>query len=144
VPDIRHLIPVSAQPSVLFPLVSSAQGFAQWWAEDSLPAASAGVVELGFFGRATVFRLVPELNSPNTGAVWLCETGSEWQGTRIGFRLEPVSSGTRVWFSHDGWREATEYFLSCNTTWGELMYRLKAAAEGLKPGPLFTSGGMAR
>ena len=29
-----------------------------------------------------------------------------------------------------GWLSETEYFMTCNTTWGELMYRLKAAAEG--------------
>jgi hypothetical protein len=31
----------------------------------------------------------------------------------------------------------------CTTTWGELMYRLKAAAEGKKPEPLFSKNGMA-
>lgn len=40
-------------------------------------------------------------------------------------------------FSHAGWQAETEYFVSCNTTWGELMFRLKAAAEGKNPGPLF-------
>jgi hypothetical protein len=27
--------------------------------------------------------------------------------------------------------------MNCNTTWGELMYRLKAAAEGKSHSPLF-------
>ena len=41
-----------------------------------------------------------------------------------------------AWFSHEGWAE-TEYFTNCNTAWGELMYRLKAVAEGKSIGPLF-------
>jgi len=35
------------------------------------------------------------------------------------------------------------YFISCNTTWGELMYRLKAAAEGKTVAPLFSATGLA-
>jgi hypothetical protein len=29
-----------------------------------------------------------------------------------------------------GWRSESEYFTSCITTWGELMFHLKSAAEG--------------
>jgi hypothetical protein len=37
----------------------------------------------------------------------------------------------------------TEYFTSCNTTWGDLMFRLKSAAEGKSRGPLFLAGDLA-
>jgi hypothetical protein len=40
-------------------------------------------------------------------------------------------------FRHADWKERTEFFVTCNTAWGALMYRLKAAAEGRNPGPLF-------
>lgn len=46
-------------------------------------------------------------------------------------------------FAHADWKAETDYFASCNTTWGELMYRLKAAAEGKTPRPLFSMVGMA-
>jgi hypothetical protein len=36
-----------------------------------------------------------------------------------------------------------DYFSSCNTTWAELMFRLKAAAEGKLRGPLFGAGELA-
>jgi len=48
-----------------------------------------------------------------------------------------------VRFTHAGWERATDYCTSCNTTWGELMFRLKVAAEGETPSPLFWRGGMA-
>jgi hypothetical protein len=41
------------------------------------------------------------------------------------------------------WRAETDYFVACTTTWGELMFRLKATAEGKTPGPLFSATGMA-
>jgi hypothetical protein len=47
-----------------------------------------------------------------------------------------------VRFLHEDWQRATDYFVSCNTTWGELMFRLKAAAVGKSPGSLFLRGGM--
>jgi hypothetical protein len=35
-----------------------------------------------------------------------------------------------------GMERQTNYFTSCNTTGGRLIFRLKAPAEGLAPGPL--------
>lgn len=139
-PDIRHSIQTSAKADALFPLVATARGFAQWWAADvSEPDAA---VELGFFNRATVYRL-RLVENKSTQIEWVCETGDEWNGTRIGFRLEENKSGTLVRFTHAGWRSESEYFISCNTTWGELMFRLKAAAEGKSPGPLFQAASLA-
>ena len=76
-------------------------------------------------------------------AEWTCETGDESNGTRLAFRLEARGAGALLRFTHANWRAQTEYFTSCNTTWGTLMYRLKAAAEGKSPGPLFLAAAMA-
>jgi hypothetical protein len=70
------------------------------------------------------------------------ETGKEWAGTRLIFTLELLPSGTVVRFTHAGWASETDYFVSCNTTWGALMMRLKAAGEGKPGGPLFLKDGM--
>ncbi len=37
----------------------------------------------------------------------------------------------------------TDYFVSCTTVWGELMFRIKSTAEGKTLGPLFARSGMA-
>ena len=75
-------------------------------------------------------------------AEWICESGKEWNGTRIVFLLEGKGGSTVMRFTHGGWATESEYFVSCNTTWGELMFRLKAAAEGKSQGPLFSEGDM--
>jgi hypothetical protein len=139
-PDIRHAVPVSATPEQLYALVSTAKGFCQWWAADSTEIP--GGVELGFFNRATIYRLRPaaQQHAP-ARAEWACESGDEWAGTRIAFDVEATKAGTLLRFAHAGWRAETDYFTSCNTTWGELMFRLKRAAEGKAPGPLFTRDG---
>src|SRR5260370_529476 len=75
-------------------------------------------------------------------AEWVCETGEEWSGTHIDFRLEDRGAATVLKFTHGAWQSETDYFVSCNTTWGELMFRLKAAAEGKSRAPLFLAADM--
>jgi hypothetical protein len=126
---------IAAAPDALETLVATAEGLRQWWAED-VETAADGAVSLGFFNRTTVYRL--RLLERGAGrVVWRCETGREWEGTDLVFTLQPDRSGLLLDFMHANWREATGYFVSCNTTWGGLMFRLKGAAEGRQPGPLF-------
>ena len=139
--DIRHSIQIAAEPEAVYPLIATGKGFAQWWAADI--SEPDGAVELGFFNRATMYRLRLERGKQPVQAEWLCETGKEWSGTRIVFGLEAGGPGTVLRFTHGGWQSETDYFISCNTTWGGLMFRLKAAGEGKSPGPLFLAQGMA-
>ncbi len=141
-PDIKHSIRIDAPVAELLSLVSTPEGLARWWAEDVETGDDGAVAELGFFDRATVYRLRRETAS-ESGATWRCETGSEWGGTRLEFELQPAGDGAELLFSHRGWAAETPYFVSCNTTWGELMFRLKATAEGKEPGPLFPTSGLA-
>ena len=143
-PDIKHSITIDSPPERIFPLIASGNGFAQWWASDVTEADSDGTVDLGFFNRATVYRLKPvRLASPRE-AEWLCESGQEWSGTKLLFALtQSNAAATVVRFTHANWQSETDYFISCTTTWGELMFRLKAAAEGKPVTPLFSATSLA-
>ena len=138
--DIKHSIVIAAPPERVRSLITSAAGLSEWWAADS--GEEDGAVELGFFNRNTVYRLRAELRSANE-VLWRCESGDEWKGTGLRFALHENGPTTRLRFTHEGWANETDYFRDCNTTWGELMYRLKAAAEGKSPGPLFLADGLA-
>ena len=138
--DIRHSLQISAAAESIHPLVSGPAGLAQWWAADV--TETGGAVELGFFNRQTVYRLRLVGGQQPDRVEWVCETGEEWAGTRLIFEMSKAAGGTLLRFSHAGWQSDTPYFVSCNTTWGELMYRLKAAAEGQSRGPLFLRDGM--
>jgi len=142
-PDIKHSIQNNAVPQLVHPLVSSAGGFSRWWASDVTENKTTGNVELGFFNRATVYGLDPIQIAAPRQAHWLCQTGKEWSGTRLLFDLAEQKGQTLLRFTHADWQAETDYFISCNTTWGELMFRIKAQAEGKKPGPLFTGTGLA-
>ena len=137
--DINHSVEISAKPEQVYSLVATGRGFGQWWATDITEAGD--IIELGFFNRASIYRLRPAIEQSAAKAEWMCESGDEWSGTRIAFQMETTKTGTLLRFAHSGWRTASDYFIACNTTWGALMFRLKAAAEGKTPGPLFTREG---
>lgn len=142
--DLQHLVVTSATPAAVYPLIARGTGFAQWWAADVWGGTDPpDTVALGFFSRQTVYQLRIASHAPRKKIVWKCETGREWADTTLEFELEKRTRSTLVHLTHRGWREETEYFRQCNTTWGELLFRLKAAAEGGKPGPLFTLDGLA-
>jgi hypothetical protein len=84
--DIVHSIEVAAAPEAISPLVSTGPGFRAWWAEDVV-VTSDGRVELGFFGRATVYRLRAISGEAVARVEWQCESGQEWSGTRMVFEL---------------------------------------------------------
>jgi len=141
--DIRHMIQTGGPREKVYSLVSTIKGLSEWWAADVSEGAD-GTVELGFFNKATVYRLRRVATEGTQLCEWICESGKEWEGTRLTFLLEDASGGgTVVRFAHARWRAETDYFTSCNTTWGELMFRLKTAAEGKAPGPLFLAASLA-
>lgn len=141
--DIKHMIQIAAPPQLVHPFVATAEGFTRWWAADVTEDKATRHVELGFFNRSTLYGLHPEKISAPLVAHWLCQTGKEWRGTRLLFDLAEQKGQTLFRFTHAGWQAETDYFTSCNTTWGELMFRLKAAAEGKNPVPLFSPTGLA-
>jgi hypothetical protein len=141
VPDIRHAIQIAASAELIFPIIATARGWTQWWAEDVME--SGDVIELGFFNRTTIYRLKSLAQKPLERSEWFCESGKEWSGTRLLFELKTAGTATNVHFIHANWEAETEYFTNCNTTWGELMFRIKSAAEGDPRGPLFLAGSLA-
>jgi hypothetical protein len=143
VPDTRHSISIEAAPERIHPLVASGAGFTNWWAADVTENPATHIVDLGFFNRSTLYRVQPVRITAPLEAEWLCQTGKEWAGTKLSFKLSGNASRCLLQFAHAGWQADTDYFVACNTTWGELMFRLKAAAEGKNPDPLFSASGMA-
>jgi len=139
-PELIHSVEIAVAPKVLFPLVATAGGLAKWWAEDTTEIA--GGAELGFFDRTTTYRLRGLTLAPPATAAWLCETGKEWAMTRLVFHMAAKGDRTELRFTHEGWRDVTPYFISCNSTWGALLFRLKAVAEGGGARPLFTRSGI--
>ena len=68
--------------------------------------------------------------------MWRCHGAQpEWNGTVLTWDLTPDGKATTVRFVHGQWKTFSDYCAMCNSTWGELMYRLKDYLEGKNPGP---------
>jgi uncharacterized protein YndB with AHSA1/START domain len=141
--DSLHEILVAAPATKVFQAWTTTEGLRGWWSGDAVaPKASEGEYVLRFdSGRVAFhFRMVEEV--PGERVVWIGVDGpgmpSEWVGTRIDVRLSGASDGrTRLLFAHRDWRSAEGAYRICNTSWGELMYRLRDWCEGRSRGPLF-------
>lgn len=135
--DLHHQILVEATPQKVYDAIATQLGLRSWWTADAdVEERESGEAVFGFNKRAVVFRMKIDKLSPSNGVHWSC-TGEhpEWAGTKLEWVIEPGNEGTAVKLFHRGWREQNDFCSSCNSTWGELMWRLKDYVQGKNPGP---------
>jgi len=138
--DLRHQISIDAAPDKVYAALATETGLRGWWTADSrADEIVGGKAEFGFARRAAVFRMTIDKLEPGRLVVWSCVGDQpEWTGTTLTWTIAPEKSGSVLRFTHGGWKAATDYCVMCNSTWGELMYRLKDHVEGRNPGPHWT------
>jgi uncharacterized protein YndB with AHSA1/START domain len=139
-PDLLHHIPIEAPPKTVYAALATETGLRGWWTADTVAEESVGGhAQFGFNQRAITFRMTIEELAPPTRVVWSCHGDpDEWNGTRLIWDISAAGQGSVLRFRHANWRDSSDFFAMCNSTWGELMYRLKAYAEGKNPGPHWT------
>ena len=138
--DLRHQISINARPGDVYAALATAKGLRSWWTADSRSDETiGGKAEFGFSKRANVFHMTIQALDPGKRVVWTCQGNNpEWIGTTLTWTITPEADGSILRFTQSGWQAETDMFALCNSTWGELMYRLKGFAEGKKPGPHWT------
>jgi uncharacterized protein YndB with AHSA1/START domain len=142
--DLHHQIDIAAPPEKIYEALATETGLKRWWTADThADEKVGGVAEFGFGQRSVVFRMRIEQLDPGRRVVWTCDGGHpEWKGTKLTWEIrrgatDPLSSDnvTTLRLRHSGWKEISDFYASCNSTWGELMWRLKDELEGRQPGP---------
>ena len=135
--ELKHQIPIDAAPEKVYAALVTQDGLRGWWTADTKADEKVGgKAEFGFDKRGIVFRMNIEKLEPGKQVVWSCHGDHpEWNGTRLSWELTPQDGGTTLRFTQSGWEAITDFCASCNSTWGELMYRLKDYVEGRNPGP---------
>lgn len=135
--DLKHQIPIDATPEKVYASIASQNGMQSWWTADTkMDEKVGGKAEFGFNKRQMVFRMKIEKLNPGKQVVMSCHGDHpEWDGTTLTWNISREDGVTVLRFNHSGWKSVTDFFASCNSTWGELMFRLKNSAEGKPPGP---------
>lgn len=138
--DLKHQVAIDAAAASVYQAVATQNGMRQWWTADTqVDEKFGGKAEFGFDKRGMVFRMDVKKLEPGKQVVLDCYGDHpEWAGTRLTFTMTPQDAKTVLLLNHSGWKEATEFSASCNSMWGNLMYRLKAYVEGRNPGPQWT------
>jgi len=138
--DIIHRVGIKAPVSKVYGALSTIDGLAGWWTKDTTGVASSGgTIEFLFRspGGETIGDIGMKVTALHPDEVrWRCASGpEEWIGTDVSFKLSPDGDYTILRFSHDNWREATEFTAHCSTKWAAFMLSLKDLVETGKGRP---------
>lgn len=138
--EIKHQIPILATPDKVYAALTTQGGLRGWWTADvTIDGKVGGKAEFGFDKRQMVFRMKIEKLEPGRQVVWSCYGDHpEWAGTMLTWTMAREGDPTMLRFTHSGWKSVSDFCATCNSSWGELMYRIKDYVEGRKPGPRWT------
>ena len=135
-PEIRHMLLIDSPIERVYQAVTEEEGLAGWWTVQVNAEPEVGsIADFKFGDRYRTVMKIAVLAAP-IRVEWDCVEGDEeWVGTRIVISLEKQGDQTLVRFTHGGWREATDFFASCNYNWGYYLASLKAFCETGKGTP---------
>jgi uncharacterized protein YndB with AHSA1/START domain len=137
-----HEIHINASPETVYKAWTTEEGLSSWWTGNSHAPNKVGKINVFVFdGGSVEFHFQVDQQKSGQYIHW---TGvksekmpDEWVDTVIEVELQKTEHGTRMRFQHKNWKTDQGMYCVCNTTWGELMYRLKDYCENDGRGPLF-------
>jgi uncharacterized protein YndB with AHSA1/START domain len=134
--EIQHYLEINAPAPEVFKAVTEQEGLAGWWTEDAIARPQVGSIAEFKFGEHYHNKMRITNLIPNSKVEWECLQGDkEWIGTSFTFDISEKSGKTALKFTHKDWREATNFYASCNYHWGLYMKSLKDYCETGKGEP---------
>ncbi len=134
--DIRHHLGIDAPQAQVHQALTTRDGLAAWWTQDTRGEAGEGGKLAFYFGGedAAAVMAVEEVTADRV--VWRCVEGpDEWLDTTFTFELDHADGETMVLFTNAGWREPVTFQAHCSTKWGYFLLELKSALEGGRAHP---------
>ena len=134
--DIVHRIGATAAAEDVYAALTTVDGLAGWWTEDTKEDVDAGtvggIIRFRFAGApepAGFDMRVLEV-TPSERVRWeVVEGPDEWLGTHISFELSQEDGFAIVMFRHSGWREVVPFMYHCSTKWATFLMSLKRLVE---------------
>ena len=114
-PNLPYLFAIKSPRVQVFRAIASPEGLNSWWTKTcSGEPVEGSTYELGFgpeyTWQAKVSRCIPD----SEFELVLTKADSDWQGSRLVFRLREKKGSTEVDFQHLGWPTDNEHFrISC-------------------------------
>jgi len=133
--DIIHRVGIKAPLSKVYAALSTIEGVAGWWTEETTGVSEpGGAIDFQFSspGGERIGGMTMEVMAldPDKEVHWRCKAGpEEWIGTDVVFKLSQEDDYTIVRFGHRNWREAVEFTEHCSMKWATFLLSLKDLVE---------------
>lgn len=122
--EIYHHVVIRTTPETLYDALTTQRGLSHWWIADCTVKPEIGFVnEFRVVGHGINKMKIVDLQ-PGRRVEWECvndepDDGSDdqWISTHIIFEITLKSDICALSFRHTGWRDATEFFATCNYHW---------------------------
>jgi uncharacterized protein YndB with AHSA1/START domain len=133
--DILHRVGVTSAPEEVYAALTTIDGLANWWTEDTEGEAEVGGVIKFRFVPGGFDMKVLEVRPAEFVRWEVVEGPDEWIGTHVTFELKQEDDFTIILFRHQGWKEPVEFMYHCSTKWAIYLMSLKRLVETGKGEP---------
>ncbi len=129
-PDIHQQFPIDGVVSEVFRAVSTGEGLSAWWTLNAEGEPIEGSVYSLAFGpgydwKGRVLHAVRDREIE-----WeIFDAEDDWNGSRVGLRLEDRGERTLVHFHHKGWPEDNDHYRTSGYCWAMYLRLLKRYVE---------------
>ena len=139
--DIIHRIGIKATATQVYTALSTVDGIAGWWTNETTGDAQVGgVITVRFLDHGVDKRgpvtekgrmdLEVKQLDPGHEVQWRVKAGPpEWIGTDVTFSLSQADGQTVLVFGHRNWREAVEFTAHCSMKWATFLLSLRDLVE---------------
>ncbi len=129
-PSIKHYLLIKAHPEKVYNAITKTGGLRGWWTVEAKADERVGGIAEFIFGERYYNKMKITNLLINKKVEWKCLEGDkEWIGTTFLFNLEEKDGSTILRFSHNNWKEESDFFASCNYNWGYYLNSLKKYCE---------------
>lgn len=132
-------ITIAVAPERVWNALTRPEEIGHWWTNDLNVTPEVGSLAEFRFGESGDSVLRFEIAELDQGKKihWIYRFGSvaKWAGTSVTWQLEPIQSGTKLAFSHDGFAKVDEAYEQTHENWSYFLNSLKSYLETGKGTP---------
>ncbi len=138
---IKHSIDIKAPTGAVYEVISTLGGLRSWWSTGVHGNPEKGGALRIDFDEERTTNITVTKTAKNKAVAWIVTTsnfpeGKDWLKTTISFDLsEGADRGTKVSFTHDGWKDKAPSLALSSKRWGVALASLSDLCESGKGKP---------